>query len=79
VRVGEHDERLDARGARARHPAATAAARALRDGRLTNLTGEDLRTLAESEFWVLSSESRTSGAGFVLKQRLASLRQELAP
>ncbi|HEV2764778.1 MAG TPA: hypothetical protein VGV38_17490, partial [Pyrinomonadaceae bacterium] len=59
--------------------AVTAAARALREGRLTNLSGEDLRALAESEFWVLSNESRTTGAGFVLKQRLASLRQELAP
>lgn len=59
--------------------AVTAAARALHEGRLTNLAGEDLRALAESEFWVLSTESRTSGAGFVLKQRLASLRQELAP
>jgi len=56
-----------------------AAARALREGRLQNLSGEDLRSLAESEFWVLSTESRTTGAGFVLKQRLASLRQELAP
>ena len=56
-----------------------AAARALRDGRLQSLSGEDLRSLAESEFWVLSTESRTTGAGFVLKQRLASLRQELAP
>lgn len=59
--------------------AIAAAARALREGRVTNLTGEDLRSLAESEFWVLSSESRATGAGFVLKQRLASLRQELAP
>ena len=59
--------------------AVAAAARALREGRLTSLTGEDLRALAESEFWVLSAESRTTGAGFVLKQRLASLRQELAP
>lgn len=58
--------------------AITAAALALRGGRL-NLSGEDLRALAESEFWVLSTESRTTGAGFVLKQRLASLRQELAP
>jgi hypothetical protein len=56
-----------------------AAAGALREGRLQNLSGEDLRSLAESEFWVLSTESRTTGAGFVLKQRLASLRQELAP
>lgn len=55
------------------------AARALREGRLTNLSGEDLRALAESEFWVLSTDARTTGAGFVLKQRLASLRQELAP
>lgn len=59
--------------------AISAAALALREGRLTNLTGEDLRALAESEFWVLSSESRATGAGFVLKQRLASLRRELAP
>ena len=59
--------------------AVTAAARAVREGRLQGLSGEDLRTLAESEFWVLSTEARTSGAGFVLKQRLASLRQELAP
>jgi len=59
--------------------AVTAAARALREGRLAGLAGEDLRALAESEFWVLSTESRTTGAGFVLKQRLASLRQELAP
>jgi hypothetical protein len=56
-----------------------ATASALREGRLASLTGEELRALAESEFWVLSSESRTTGAGFVLKQRLASLRQELAP
>ena len=56
-----------------------AAARALREGRLTNLTGEDLRALAESEFWVMSTVSRTTGAGVVLKQRLASLRRELAP
>lgn len=55
------------------------AARALREGRLQNLSGEDLRALAESEFWVLSTESRTTGAGFVLKQRLASLGHELAP
>lgn len=55
------------------------AARALREGRLANLSAEDFRALAESEFWVLSTESRTTGAGFVLKQRLASLRQELAP
>jgi hypothetical protein len=59
--------------------AVDAAARAVLEGRLTSLTGEDLRALAESEFWVLSTEARTSGAGFVLKQRLASLRSELAP
>ena len=59
--------------------AVEAAALALRGGRLASLSGEDLRALAESEFWVLSTGARTSGAGFVVKRRLASLRQEIAP
>lgn len=48
-----------------------------RAGRLPNLSAEELRTLFDSEYWVLSADSRNSGAGFVLKQMLAKLRLEL--
>jgi hypothetical protein len=49
-----------------------------RERRITNLSAEELRTLAESEYWLLSAGVRSSGAGFVLKRRLAGLRRELA-
>jgi hypothetical protein len=42
-----------------------------------SIPAEELATLIESEFWVLTSESRSSGAGFVLKQTLADARREL--
>ena len=45
---------------------------------IPNLSAEELRTLAESEYWLLSAGVRSSGAGFVLKQKLAGLRRELA-
>jgi len=37
----------------------------------------DLQALFNSEYWVLSSRSRTSGAGFVLKQTLSDANREL--
>jgi hypothetical protein len=46
-------------------------------GRLPNISAEELRTLFDGEYWVLSADSRSSGAGFVLKQKLAKLRLEL--
>jgi hypothetical protein len=49
-----------------------------RDARIPNLSAEELRTLAESEYWLLSVGVRSSGAGFVLKRKLAGLRRELA-
>jgi hypothetical protein len=49
-----------------------------REGRVPGMAGEELRMLAESEYWVLSATARSSGAGFVLKRRLAGLRRELA-
>ncbi|MGB7922704.1 MAG: hypothetical protein WCF57_05610 [Pyrinomonadaceae bacterium] len=49
-----------------------------RDRRIKNLSAEELRTLAESEYWLLSVGVRSSGAGFVLKRKLAGLRRELA-
>jgi hypothetical protein len=48
-----------------------------REGRSAALGGEDLRALVESEYWVLDAEARASGAGFVLKQKLAAVRAEL--
>lgn len=53
------------------------AAQFLRDGRVPSLDANELRQLVESEYWILPAESRNSGAGFVLKRRLASLRREL--
>jgi hypothetical protein len=48
-----------------------------RAGKLPNVSSEELRALFDGEFWILSSRSRSSGAGFVLKQTLADARREL--
>lgn len=48
-----------------------------RDGSLSDLSAQELQSLVNSEYWVLSSQTRTSGAGFVLKQTLSSANQEL--
>ena len=48
------------------------------EGRLDRLPAEELQELFESEYWVISSEARRSGAGFALKQRLAEVRRQLA-
>lgn len=46
-------------------------------GQLPDISAEELRALFDGEYWVLSSEVRNSGAGFLLKQKLASLRLQL--
>ncbi len=51
--------------------------RAWREQKLKDLSASDLQALFTSEFWVLSSGTRSSGAGFVLKRALASARREL--
>jgi hypothetical protein len=48
-----------------------------REGKLSDLSPDELRALFDGEFWVLSSGIRSSGAGFVLKQTLADARREL--
>jgi hypothetical protein len=48
------------------------------DGRLSGVGAEELRTLFEGEYWLLSSEAKRSGAGFVLKQKLADARRRVA-
>lgn len=46
--------------------------------RIADLSAEELRSLAESEYWILSQTERSSGEGFLLKLKLAALRRELA-
>ena len=48
-----------------------------RDGRLADVSAEELRALFDGEFWILSARTRSSGAGFVLKRTLESARSEL--
>jgi hypothetical protein len=50
-----------------------------RDGSLADLSAVELQTLINSEYWVLSSRTRSSGAGFVLKRTLSTANSELEP
>lgn len=46
-------------------------------GKLANVSPRELQALFDGEFWVLSSRTRGSGAGFILKRTLANARREL--
>lgn len=46
-------------------------------GRIPDLSAAELQTLLNSEFWLLSSNTRSSGAGFVLKRTLSRAQREL--
>ena len=46
-------------------------------GLIANVSAAELRALFDGEFWVLSTRTRSSGAGFILKRKLASARREL--
>lgn len=48
-----------------------------REGKLADVSAVELRALIDGEFWILSSRTRSSGAGFVLKRTLDSARREL--
>ena len=48
-----------------------------RDRSLSDISASELKSLINSEYWVLSSHTRTTGAGFVLKQTLSNANQEL--
>lgn len=48
-----------------------------RDRRLSEISAQELRSILEGEFWILSSPTRSSGAGFLLKRALANARREL--
>lgn len=47
-------------------------------GKVAELSAAQLLTLCESEYWVLASEARRSGAGFALKDSLSRIRRNLA-
>jgi len=46
-------------------------------GSIPDLSAAELQTLFNSEFWILSSAVRSSGAGFVLKRTLSRAKREL--
>jgi hypothetical protein len=48
-----------------------------RVGRLSDVSSTELQALINGEYWVLSSSTRSSGAGFVLKRTLSAVRSEL--
>ena len=48
-----------------------------RAGKLPDISAIELQSLFNGEFWVLSSNTRSSGAGFVLKRTLSTARREL--
>lgn len=53
------------------------ALRLWQEGKLPGVSASELRALFDGEFWILSSRTRSSGAGFVLKRTLDSARREL--
>lgn len=57
--------------------AAELALEAWQNGKLTDITAAELQTLLNVEYWILSSQTRSSGAGFVLKRTLARAKREL--
>lgn len=48
-----------------------------RAGHLAAVSPTELKALLDGEFWILSSPTRSSGAGFVLKRALRDARREL--
>lgn len=46
-------------------------------GSVPDLSAAELQILFNSEFWILSSAARSSGAGFVLKRTLSRAKREL--
>lgn len=63
--------------ARTYRNAVEAALQCWRSGGLADVSREELRSIIDGEFWILSSRERSSGAGFLLKQTLAEARREL--
>lgn len=49
-----------------------------REGRISKLSATDILATIESGYWLISSEARLSGSGFLLKKAIAEVRRELA-
>lgn len=49
-----------------------------KDGRLPQLSAEQLIEMVESQYWILADEARHGGEGFALKFKFVKLRRELA-
>lgn len=49
-----------------------------REGRVSKVSATDMLATIESGYWLISSESRLSGSGFLLKKAIAEVRRELA-
>ena len=45
--------------------------------RLNEISDEKLIEILDSHYWLLASEARVSGAGYLLKEKMASVRQEI--
>jgi hypothetical protein len=48
-----------------------------RNDHLSEISPHELLAILEGEFWILSAQVRSSGAGFLLKRTLSSARREL--
>ena len=59
------------------HAAVEAALRVWRNGGIPGLSAVELQALLNSEFWLLSSGTRSSGAGFLLKRTLSQAKRVL--
>lgn len=49
-----------------------------REGRVSKTSAAEFLATIESGYWLISSEARLSGSGFLLKQAIAEVRRELA-
>jgi hypothetical protein len=49
-----------------------------REGRVSKLSATDILVTIVSGYWLISSEARLSGSGFLLKKAIAEVRRELA-
>jgi hypothetical protein len=49
-----------------------------REKRLREISGDQLTEILESHYWLLAGEARVSGTGYLLKEKLTSLRAEIS-
>jgi hypothetical protein len=49
-----------------------------REGRIEKVSAENFLATVESAYWLIASEVRNSGSGFLLKQAIADVRRQLA-